>query len=151
MPSLIVINWIVGILGSIGLIGVIALAICAPAAFAVLARIVGDVLRTRLGLAAAVGALCLYGGLVYGDASGRREVRAQWDAAKVQAEAAKEAADADAQRALDAQYQPVIADLQKQSDALQQQVNDYESKMVGMVGAGSCQLGTAPLRLRQRK
>lgn len=76
MLNLTDLNWIFGIIGSIGLVAAIALAVFAPLAFAVLARVVGDVLKTRVGLAIFVGAACLYGGLVYGDLSGRGEERA---------------------------------------------------------------------------
>jgi hypothetical protein len=94
MLSLIDINWIVGLIMSLGLVTVIALAICAPAAAAVLGRIVGDILRTRLGLAVVIGAACLYGGLVYGDLSGRREERATCQAMQRAAEEKAAARDA---------------------------------------------------------
>jgi len=94
MPSLIVINWIVGVIGSIGIVGAILLAVFAPAAAAVLFRVVADFVSTRLGLAIVVGAACLYGGLVYGDVSGRAEERAKCQAAQLAAEMEAKARDA---------------------------------------------------------
>jgi hypothetical protein len=151
MPSLLVINWIIGIAGSVGILGVILLAIFAPPAGAALARATGDILKTRLGFAAAIGAGCLYGGLVYGDMTGRGEVKADWDAANERATAAKDAADAENQKALDAKYQPIIAALQKQADARKREADGNESKAIGMAAgaAGACELGAAALRLRK--
>jgi hypothetical protein len=95
-------------------------------------------LAIRTAIVVAVG----YVGLLYGDHTGRADVTAQWDAANAKAKAAAAAEDASAQKDLDAKY------LQQQNDALQQQVKDYESKMVGVAG-GTCQLGAGPLRLRK--
>lgn len=100
-----------------------------------------------LAIRAAIVTAAAYGGLLYGNHTGRADVKAQWDAATIKAAAAKDAADADAQNALDAKYLPVIAALQKQAADLQRQADGDDSKTVGIV-AGACQLGSAPLRLR---
>lgn len=94
-----------------------------------------------LAIVAGVAVATGYGGVITGNHTGRADVQAQWDVAKAAAAAASKAEDADAQKALDAKY------LKAQNDDLQQQVRDYESKMVGMA-AGTCVLGSAPLRLR---
>lgn len=89
-----------------------------------------------------------YGALLYGNHTGRDDVLKEWDAANTRAAAAKDAADADAQKGLDAKYLPVIAALQKQADDRNAQANVNDGKIVGAM-AGACQLGSAPLRLRK--
>lgn len=102
-----------------------------------------------LAIKAAIGIGIGYGALIYGNHTGRADVLAQWDAAKIKAAAESKTADAGAQKALDAQYQPIIDALQKQADDLRAQGNGDDSKIVGAM-AGACQLGAAPLRLRKR-
>lgn len=99
------------------------------------------------GVAVALG----YGGLMYGNHTGRADVQLEWDAANARAKAAAATEDADAQKTLDAKYQPIIAALQKQADDLKRRADrngNDDSKVVGAM-AGACQLGSAPLRLRK--
>jgi hypothetical protein len=100
------------------------------------------------GLAVAAG----WAGLVHGDAVGRADLQKQWDAAKLAAAAAARQRDAAAAQDLEAKYQPIIAGLQQQADDRDNQVKDYERKMLELLAAtpasGSCRLGAAALRLR---
>lgn len=100
-------------------------------------------LAISAGIAVAVG----YGGLIWGNHTGRDDVLREWDAANARAAAAAASDDTDAQKALDAKYLPIIAALQKQADDRNAQANVNDGKIVGAM-AGACQLGSAPLRLR---
>jgi hypothetical protein len=79
-----------------------------------------------------------------------------------QAKAAGDKRDADITRAVEAQYTPILADLRKESDELQQQVREYEEAKSKSAAAGkrmqkdgrerpgACLLRPDALQLRQR-
>jgi len=148
MPNLIVINWSVGILGAVGIVGAIALAIFVPAVFATLARLVGDFLSTRLGLAIAVGAACLYGGLVYGDISGRGEERAKCQAAQLAAEMEAKARDARQGQLASEDEAQRLAALQAQVQQDQETLDAYAKALAGGKSA-ACVLTPADLPQRR--
>jgi hypothetical protein len=101
-----------------------------------------------LAIGAGIAVAVAYGALLYGNHTGRDDVLAEWTAANAKAAADAKARDDAAAAAAEQKYAPIIADLQAQADARDQQVSDYESKIVGLSGA--CPLGEPPLRLRHR-
>lgn len=104
-----------------------------------------------LAIASAITVAAGYGGLLYGNHTGRADVLAQWDAANVKAEKDRVARDAKITADLEAKYGPVVAALEKQSNDLQTQVTTYEKKMLASKSGSSCVLGPAALRLRIKR
>jgi len=149
MPSLYIITWIIGIFASVGIVGVILLLILAPTAAAALVKVVRDILATRLGLAIAVGLLCGYACLVYGDRSGRSEVRAAWAEANAQAALEAKARDESIAKDTAAKYEPLIAERDKTISDFQTQAEAYEKQLVASK-VRACPLGAPALRLRHQ-
>lgn len=77
----------------------------------------------------AFAALCLGGGYLYGDHTGRKFVHAEWDAANAQAAVAEKARDEKVAEAEAAKYQASMAAEKANSDSLQQQVDDYAKEL----------------------
>lgn len=129
LPSLFVLNWIITIVGAIGLVGLVACMIMAPAVFEVIVKLIMDFLGTRLGLAIVVGTACLYGGLTYGDLTGRSEERAICQANQVKAdqEAKKRDSDIGAAAETDDQTRTTSLDLQQAID--EGKLNDLKSQL----------------------
>jgi len=97
-----------------------------------------------LAACAAVAIVCIYGGELHGNAVGRAEVKAEWDAAEAKAEAERKARDAQIAADLEAKYAPQIA-AGKADDA------QALSGLIAAIGSGpACPLGPEPLKLRQR-
>jgi len=141
MPSLFVINWIVGAIGAVGITTVILLLIFAPAVASLLLKIVGAFLSTRLGLAVAVGAACLYGGLVYGDVSGRGEERAQCVAAQQRADQEAKQRDADQAKLSDDDATARVAELEHQHTLDQERIDSYDKMLATNPADHPCALG----------
>lgn len=121
------------------------LAIGTIAGLGVLAWYVAPARRLAIagGIVVAVG----YGCVMHGARLGRADVQARWEAARTaETEAAKQR-DIDAERSLDAKYQPIIAELEKRAADRQQQVKQ-DAQKPRPTAAGGCLLGAGPLRLR---
>lgn len=103
----------------------------------------------RLVIVGAVAVVCLYAGLIHGGSVERRDVMAEWNDAKLKAERAAKARDAEIEMTVRTTYLPEIAALQHQADDRQHQVEDYERKMLAMASGSSCRLGPDAFRLRQ--
>lgn len=90
MMSFTVMSWLLTIIGTLGFVGFVCLAVFAPAAAEIAEKgvvaVIGDLLKTRIGVALLVGILCLIAGELAGDWHGRTACRAD------QAQAEKEAA-----------------------------------------------------------
>lgn len=102
----------------------------------------------RLLLLAAFGTVLLWVGLIHGGSVERRDVLAEWSDAKLKAERAAKARDAEIEMTVRTTYLPEIAALQNQADDRQHQVEDYERKMLAMASGSSCRLGPDAFRLR---
>jgi hypothetical protein len=125
-----IISIILAVVGVLGAGGALALFLLAPALLAVIVTraesALGAILATRLGCALLAGVACF----IVAD-----QVRSLRDGARceraiaeliAQAKAAGDKRDADITQAVEAQYTPILADLRKESDELQQQVREYE-------------------------
>lgn len=84
----------------------------------------------------------VYFSVLYGDAKGRADVKAQWDAAEVQAEKARQERDATVAKEIEAKFATAFADDGK---AKQDEIDAL--KAVAASG-DSCPLGDAALQLR---
>lgn len=104
-------------------------------------------LDPRLLKPAIIGAIALalvYGGTLYGDATGRADVKAQWaDARKAEIAAAQER-DAMTEQQLEAKYAPQLAELQKQINA---DSKGPDNAVANAVSDG-CKLGARANRVR---
>ena len=92
-------------------------------------------------------------GLVHGEATGRADTQKQWDAEREAAIAAQQQRDAQIEQDLEAKYQPLLAELRKQSDERRAQGDQYETTIRRLAQnshtAGGCQLGAAADRVRK--
>ena len=147
-----ILPWWSWAVGTLGVAGVVALAIFAPALAGVLLKgllhISEEILKTRLGLAAAVGLAAALGGYFTGAIYVEHKCEARIEQMKADAEEARLARDTGIRDELERTYGPVVADLKTRADKLQQQVADHERRTAK---DARCQLGPGPLRLRQRK
>jgi len=107
-----------------------------------------------IAIAGVITVLAAFGGVVYGDHTGRADVQAQWDKADKAAQVIADAHNQAVRASVRAEYNPQIASLSKQSDDLKQQVAAYEKQLAAAKGsksgAPSCTVGAAVLQLRAR-
>lgn len=151
-----ILPWWSWLFGTLGLVGVIALIVLAPAAATLaeqgIAAALGRMLQTRVGVAIIVGAIALFVGHVAGGLYVESKCAGKLEDQRLAAEAAGKKRDADVASATERKYAPVIKQLGTSADARNLEADSYERKMLGAIagGAGSCQLGDEPLRLRRR-
>jgi hypothetical protein len=135
-----IISIVLAVVGVLGAGGALALFLLAPVLLAVIVTraesALGAMLSTRLGCALLAGLACF----ILAD-----QVRSLRDGARceraiaeliAQAKAAGDKRDADITQAVEAQYTPILADLRKESDELQQQVREYEEAKSKSAAAG---------------
>lgn len=96
----------------------------------------------QIAILAGAAVVIAYFAVVYGDTKGRADVKAQWDAAEVQAEQARVARDAQVAQEIEAKFAAAFADDGK---AKQDEIDTL--KAVAAAG-DSCPLGDAALQLR---
>lgn len=147
--------WWSWLIGAVGLGGLLALWLLAPAAAAILAELVGKLLRailaTRIGCAILAAAIAGTAADLHRRAAEQAVCEERIDDLREKAKAAAQKRDADIAAATERQFRPIIDDLQKQADDLQRQASEYETQLQGQKPAAQCQLGDGPLRLRKRK
>lgn len=130
------------------------LSIGATAALAALAWYVPLLRKVAIEAAFAVG--IGYVALMHGNAVGRADVQAQWDAAKAAAKKARADRDAEIQRDMDARYKPIVAGLEKRAAEFKDRADTYERTILPKLAksqrsnkaASGCELGADALRLR---
>jgi hypothetical protein len=113
---------------------------------AALAYFVGTARPLAIALAAVIAAGL--GGFLYGTHTAIATVKAEWAAADAKAEADAKARDTDAQKTIEAKYDPIIAARDSKIAELQNLVKVHESQPL-QKGA-PCTLGSAALRLRRK-
>jgi hypothetical protein len=102
----------------------------------------------RFAIAAGIAVVCVYGGELHGNAVGRADVTARWNAAKVAAAAEAKARDDRVRAELDAKYAGSIP-----APGDQQSGDTNATQAMAAIAAapgGGCRLGDQALRLRSR-
>lgn len=125
----------------------------------------------RLGIRLGIAVALLYGATLYGNATGRGDVEAQWADARKAAIAADSERDAMTEQSLEAKYGPQLAALQLQDQAhatraetFQQRAKSYESTIIGLralvapdakpvkaAAGNACELGARADRVSVRR
>lgn len=149
-------SWLVGgvgLLGAIAVIVVLLMAVPSLGAWIVarlgkrLAQLLVAIVKTPIG-AAAIAGLVFYTLASVHTAHLAAEVCSEKiEAMKKAAKLAAETRDAAIAQSIDNQYGPIVAGLERESDALRSQIHDYEKQVAGAV---RCPLGADALRLRRR-
>lgn len=143
-----VLNWGMALIGVFGVGGLIALFVFAPALAQVILNgavtIVGDILKTRLGVAVLVGAACLVAGELAGDYHGRSVAEAACHAAQERADAEAVARDKQQGALADQDAKKRIAVLEAAAKKNQEKINAY-TKALGKRKSAVCALGAGDL------
>lgn len=113
----------------------------------------------RPAIRAAVVIAVAYAGVLYGDATGRADVEAQWKDAREAAIAAEQERDAAIAEGLERKYAPQLEALKKQASTNKEQADGYEKKLLALMArsaaggnrAAGCELGDLADRLHQRR
>ena len=125
-------------------------------ALAVLAGLVYlDPRLLKPAITAAIAIAGFYGGVVYGDRTGRADVEAQWADARQAAIAAAAERDAMTEQQLAVTYTPQLATLESQARDNKERADAYERQILTLLADGSkggpaCELGAAADRVRDK-
>jgi len=126
-------SWIFAIVGVVGVGGLIALAVFAPAVAQVVMTIIIDffkaVLSTRLGVGIVVGLVCLVGGDLYGNITGRNAAETQCQQAQLKADAEAKARDQTITNQAGTDAQKRMAQLELENQAYQTQTKAYADEI----------------------